>query len=269
MSLITCPECGCEVSSKAPSCPKCGVRIAGNVKRCPVCNSFLLMEEEECPKCHTHFIVEQQQTRAKEDTMDPEVEETKPETNEGPTTEDAQPTEKKGKNGVPWILLLLAIILVGAGGFYFWNKQEAKEAEAKEAYELLKECTDPKSFEDFIEHYSESIYIEDVRALLKALEEQEKAWTEAMNSKDVDKIQAFINEYPNSPRLHRAQQMIDSLDWRKADNAGTADSYAQYITKHDNGEYITEAYAAHAIAEKLEKHIQDSIEAAIADSLAN
>lgn len=28
MALIACPECGSEVSDKAPTCPKCGVPIA-------------------------------------------------------------------------------------------------------------------------------------------------------------------------------------------------------------------------------------------------
>jgi hypothetical protein len=28
MALISCPECGSEVSDKAPTCPKCGVPIA-------------------------------------------------------------------------------------------------------------------------------------------------------------------------------------------------------------------------------------------------
>lgn len=31
MALINCPECGREVSDKAPTCPGCGVPIAGHV----------------------------------------------------------------------------------------------------------------------------------------------------------------------------------------------------------------------------------------------
>ena len=32
MALIPCPECGSEVSDKAPTCPKCGVPIAAAPK---------------------------------------------------------------------------------------------------------------------------------------------------------------------------------------------------------------------------------------------
>jgi hypothetical protein len=32
MALISCPECGNEVSDKAPTCPKCGVPLASALK---------------------------------------------------------------------------------------------------------------------------------------------------------------------------------------------------------------------------------------------
>ena len=33
MSLIKCPECGAEISDKAPKCPKCGRSIKNNNKK--------------------------------------------------------------------------------------------------------------------------------------------------------------------------------------------------------------------------------------------
>ncbi|MCR5180455.1 MAG: zinc ribbon domain-containing protein [Bacteroidaceae bacterium] len=60
MSLIKCPECGRQVSTKAPYCPGCGVPIQNNVKRCPICNELVLMDAEECPQCHAHFVVKKQ-----------------------------------------------------------------------------------------------------------------------------------------------------------------------------------------------------------------
>ena len=44
MSVIKCPECGQEVSTKADVCPHCGVAIKGNLKRCPKCNTIMLKE---------------------------------------------------------------------------------------------------------------------------------------------------------------------------------------------------------------------------------
>ena len=64
MSVIKCPECGQEVSTKADVCPHCGVAIKGNLKRCPKCNTIMLKEEEECPQCHAHFVAEKAETTA-------------------------------------------------------------------------------------------------------------------------------------------------------------------------------------------------------------
>ena len=57
MSLIKCPECGNQVSTKAPYCPNCGVPILHNVKRCPICNSLALMDAEQCPHCEARFVI--------------------------------------------------------------------------------------------------------------------------------------------------------------------------------------------------------------------
>ena len=37
MAIIKCPECGKDVSDKAPFCPHCGVKIAGELPVCPHC----------------------------------------------------------------------------------------------------------------------------------------------------------------------------------------------------------------------------------------
>ena len=35
MAIIKCPECGRQISDKAPTCPSCGVEIAGKITKCP------------------------------------------------------------------------------------------------------------------------------------------------------------------------------------------------------------------------------------------
>lgn len=50
--IIKCPECGHQVSDKAPACPSCGVEIAGHVVKCPYCGEIYLKEDEVCPNCH-------------------------------------------------------------------------------------------------------------------------------------------------------------------------------------------------------------------------
>ncbi len=53
MSLITCPECGREVSDKASSCPNCGAPIntSANKKYCQHCGEQIDKNCVICPKC--------------------------------------------------------------------------------------------------------------------------------------------------------------------------------------------------------------------------
>lgn len=52
MAMIKCPECGHQISDKAPVCPNCGVEIAGKIMKCPQCGEIYFKEQEMCPNCH-------------------------------------------------------------------------------------------------------------------------------------------------------------------------------------------------------------------------
>ncbi|WP_028896357.1 zinc ribbon domain-containing protein [Prevotella sp. HUN102] len=50
--IIKCPECGHQISDKAPLCPHCGVEIAGHLVKCSNCGETYLNVETSCPNCH-------------------------------------------------------------------------------------------------------------------------------------------------------------------------------------------------------------------------
>ena len=52
MAIIKCPECGRQISDKAPTCPSCGVEIAGKITKCPNCGEIYFSNLEMCPNCH-------------------------------------------------------------------------------------------------------------------------------------------------------------------------------------------------------------------------
>ena len=52
MAIIKCPECGRQISDKAPTCPNCGVEIAGKITHCPHCGEVYFSNLELCPNCH-------------------------------------------------------------------------------------------------------------------------------------------------------------------------------------------------------------------------
>lgn len=53
MALITCKECGKEVSEQATNCPNCGAPInqAANQKHCKHCGELIDKDCVICPKC--------------------------------------------------------------------------------------------------------------------------------------------------------------------------------------------------------------------------
>ena len=56
MAIIKCPECGHQISDKAPTCPSCGVEIKGKIIKCSQCGEVYLYDQEMCPNCHhTNF----------------------------------------------------------------------------------------------------------------------------------------------------------------------------------------------------------------------
>lgn len=277
MSLIKCPECGHQVSSKAEVCPECGVRIAGNVKRCPVCQRTLLMYVTQCPHCHTRFEAQTEimlePGADNEEAITTEVVPPEEQTTEEPVEQpagDTQPATPQ-KGGTPWYLLLFIIVIVAVGAYLYWDNHQQRRYSEEKAFELLQGCNDPLNFEDFIARYPNSEHLDEVREQLKALQKVDALWEVVAKSSNTEDFRNFIQAHPRSPYAKVALHKIDSLDWREADGKGTSEAYDQYILNHDAGEYITEAYAARdAARDREERARRDSIAAAQAraDSLA-
>ena len=274
MSLIKCPECGHEVSTKAPQCPNCGVPILNNVKRCPVCNTLSLMDAEQCPNCHTKFLVakasdviESQASSSHDEDND--YQEMQP-TEDSPVVTSSEnspstpppPTKKKG---FPWWLLILILVLVGVGIFFYYECQ-IREASEETAFLNLKNCTEMESYKDFINRYPKSTYLNNVRARLAELERIEKLWREVTSSMKRERVQQFIEEHPASNHKPMAIHLLDSIDWRKAEREGTSAAYDFYILSHEDGEHIEQAMQARDEARVREAREElDSINASLAD----
>ena len=256
MSMIQCPECGHEVSSKASECPECGVRIAGNVKRCPVCNAFVLMGASECPNCHTQFVVPATTPeQPKEDRHE---------------EEKTAPKQPKRRGGFLWKLAVCAALVAGCFLLYLWIEHVEEEDKADAAFALLERCNDPQNFHDFLQRYADSEHVPAVEARIKALEKEEKEWQQAQKSLNLAQMKQFFATYPTSIHRQAAMHYIDSLEWCAVSALGTSAAYTAYITNHDNGDYITQAFAARDSALRSEQQARrDSIAAAAAAARAD
>lgn len=267
--MITCPECNQPVSSKAPTCPHCGIRIENNVKRCPVCNTYVMADATECPKCKAHFVVEEKAVAPK-DVEEPKLEEPKTTAAVSAMNEETAEEAAQQKKDTPWYLLVLAIIIIGLGAYLYWDNYQDKLASEEKAFELLKDCNDPLSFEDFIARFPNSKHIDEVKERLSGLHQEDAAWAELCRNLDVVALHNFVDTHPTSPHVKVALHKIDSLDWRKADQLGTKDAYDEYILQHEDGLYISEAYNARDNARRREEQARRDSLAQVAkrDSIA-
>ena len=117
MAIIKCPECGREVSDKAPVCPSCGVEIAGHIITCPKCGTVYFNDLSSCPTCHT--------------PTHPETAQAQP-SYQAESVTSSSADEKPAKKNTKVIIysFLFALVLVLGGIFVWYQAQGGKEEEA-------------------------------------------------------------------------------------------------------------------------------------------
>ncbi len=252
MAIIKCPECGHQISDKAPFCPSCGVEIAGKVTKCPNCGEVYFKELGMCPNCHMSPYATQQSPVAPSTvppvrTMVPPVPPTPPtppvEQPVPPTSNNAQAEEKvtkKNGRGIFVTSFLFAIIVCGIMYYFYDNANRNKE---KEAYEYAMSSTDPTVLQSYLDTYKDAdqAHIDSIQAHLSMLKQTDSDWTNAVVSGSKEALEAYLQKYPNSPHKLEAWNRIDSIDWIIAKNADNADAYQNYLDEHVDGAHIEEA----------------------------
>ena len=111
MAMITCPNCGEQVSDKAKKCVHCGtILIQEEKKKCAECGAELEEESTECPNCGCPV-----------DEVNALVEPEKP--------QKVEVTGVKVAKRVKIIIgIVAALLLVGGGTFFGVNQYQKKRA---------------------------------------------------------------------------------------------------------------------------------------------
>ncbi len=210
MAMIKCPECGQDVSDKAPFCPHCGVEIAGKVTANDLSsqNTVTADKLEKAPR-------------------------------------QTNPKNKKPKRNYALILgcFVFALIVCVIGFLFYQNQLNEKE---REAYEYAMTSNDTIILRNFLDSYPDADmeHRGNVMARMQQAIKQEQAWTNAVVSNSVYRLKEFLRQYPNSTHRYEAEDRIDSLDWVKAKIEDTAEAYKNYIDEHAEGAYYTQAEEA-------------------------
>ena len=244
MAIIKCPECGHQISDKAPICPSCGVEIAGKITRCTNCGEVYFNDQQLCPSCHTankqNTIQQQVSTRVYPSNNQPVHPTTPPpvppQLRQG--SKDADNEKKKKKNNGPIILAILIACIVGSICFYYYHN--AKMQKETEAYTLAMSSDDPLILQNFLNNYKDASAdrIDSVTLRLEMIRKGDQDWTNALVSGSKSALMDYLEKHPDSQRKGEALHKIDSIDWATANSTNTIEAYQAYLDEHPTGEHF-------------------------------
>ena len=235
MAIIKCPECGHQVSDKAPTCPSCGVEIAGNIVRCHQCGAIYLKDLDACPICNHPNVAPRKIQQPVQTVVPPQQPKEKP-----APEKPQQPVKKKKHWGALLFSFLLALVVCGVC-FYFYHS--AKDNKENEAYTYAMTSSDPLVLQSFLDTYRDATASrrDSIQTRLTAIQQAARDWADACMSRSKIQLQQFIDRYPESPHKGDALNKIDSIDWAFAKNQNTIDAFSNYQKEHPNGAHVEEA----------------------------
>ena len=171
---------------------------------------------------------------------------------QSPYNNGQPPIEPKKKNTALWIGIAAAflILAIAVGGYIIANS-ENKQVDEVAAYTALSESHSSKDYQAFLDQFPNSKFAADVRERMTKLLELEGAWNTIVNSSNPDDFANFKSKYNDDFYAKLADNKIDSLDFAKAQTAGTPAAFANYLQIHPEGRYTAEAQAAQSNAEAL------------------
>ena len=286
MAIIKCPECGHQISDKAPICPNCGVEIAGKIIRCPNCGEVYFANEEMCPNCHrpTKSNTTSSHTpsipKAPTDTTDVPFTTSEdcvlppshPENTKDHSASSGQdsskgsmppgnhsgngsyPKGKKKRNYIPLIVgIIIAIVALGIM-YHFYST--AKNDKEEQDYEIVMKSSDPTVLQSYLDTYQDApeAHRDSVQNHLMKIKQNNQEWTNAIMRGSKGALEDYLQNYPHSIHAAEARNKIDSLDWRDAHNENTPESYQEYLKAHPQGAFAD--LAQEGMKEVQQKELQ-------------
>lgn len=239
MAIIRCPECGHEISDKAPFCPSCGVAIANKVVTCPECGKTYFSTLKECPQCH-HLT--QTVSRETVDTLQQKIAEQEQQIaeQEPQQQEETHGSASNGNKVIIGVVIAAALIVAGISYYFYSSSQTDREMQA---YEYAMSSSDPQVLQGYLDQYlsAPTEHRDSIQSHLDKLKMADQEWTNAIVSGSKTAIESYLQTHPDSPFKAMAIHKIDSIDWAAASRANTVEAMETYIAQHPEGDHIEEA----------------------------
>ncbi len=234
MAIIKCPECGHNVSDKAPVCPSCGVEIAGRVYSCPQCGNVYFKILPECPYCHHQTAMASAMTQPLQKPAEQQKQ---------AITSPTPPAKRKKKYGTLWAGFLIALVVCGVFGYYYLDAKNARELEA---YQFAMQSQDPDVLQNYLDNFKDAkqAHIDSVQAHLSLIRQGNQEWQNAIISGSKAELEAYLGKYPDTSHKIEIIHKIDSIDWVQALSQNTSEALRRYLDQHPDGEHVDDANIA-------------------------
>ena len=247
MSIVRCPECGRQVSDKAPSCPSCGVQIAGKITQCSNCGEVFFTADNICPACHHaigHGVAPAESPRVRP-ADEPNSQGGGAGVKETPApskpAQEPKPGKPRKSNAAAIIASVVFAAIICGALFYFYQQSNAQDEQ--EEYEIALRSEDPLVLQSYLDRFADApkAHIDSINALLIRIQKSDEDWRNAVLSNSRTALQQYLESNPSSPHRQEALNKIDSLDWLTAKKNNTMESVTEYTTQHPDGRYIDDA----------------------------
>lgn len=259
MAIIKCPECGRQISDKAPTCPSCGVEIAGKITKCPQCGEIYFSSMEMCPNCHemnpalvrntARPVVPSPSVAQQVQTQRPVAERFAATTETVPTATQARPvapqrpamSPRPATPPTPPVPPVRTGYNQGNGG----NDNGQGGAQQQEKKKSSTRIILIISFIFAVLVCGIFYYFYDNANRTK----EQEAYEYAMQSNDPMVLQSYLDTYKDADEAHRDSIMahLDLLkqtdqDWTNAQVSGSKEALEAYLQKYPNSPHKQEAW---------------------------
>ena len=274
--IIKCPECGHQISDKAPVCPSCGVEIAGKIVRCPNCGEIHFISDGICPNCHHSLLAtgngskrpathEQAPADSNEDALTEEqaiaeeeneiAEEAKRQKAQEVSAEPVMPGDSADEEPINAVPLAKASTGDNESVRPLTDNDmaEAHPLDSNKAGDGLKKPTGTSKVNR--RPLIISLIVAAVICLVvlflysNAKQDNENSeYLQAIESRDPNILKSYLDTYSDAPQEHRDSVMAllnaiaaSDPEWEKVKSSNDANALRQYLAQNPKSEHRQEA----------------------------
>lgn len=211
--------------------------------KCPLCGKETQDGEKFCRDCQE--IARNDEDIFKEENKEQQgetIKETEPNSpDKGNITEpqEVMPQKKRSKKLLIFFFIGLFVCTIAGGVGAYITKQAKQSKETEIAFwdSCIEENT-TLAYSKYLVRFPDGLFSEEAQNKIRELKAiEDSTWVSLSQSNSIDKLHAYLNDYPASPYRRQIRKRVDSLSWLIYSKENTAAAYKTYLENINLGSY--------------------------------